>query len=73
VEDPTTELLLDHEAAHVGSDSRVVRLFEPAAMPTPGELKARIDRHLVETSRSAPPDASQALLEALTDLRRSLR
>jgi len=60
--------------ADVSSDSRVVRLFDPAAMPTPGQLQARIDRHLDGgTSQSPSPDASEALLEALADLRRSLR
>jgi hypothetical protein len=67
-------LILDDVLADVSSDSRVVRLFDPAAMPTPGQLKARIDRHLDGgTSHSPPPDASEALLEALADLRRSLR
>lgn len=55
-------------------DSRVVRLFDPSAMPTPSELKARIDRHLERGSPpGASPDASQALVDALTELRRSLR
>jgi hypothetical protein len=40
-------------------------------MPTPAQLKDRIDRHLDETDE--PPDASQALFEALAELRRSLR
>lgn len=68
------ELLLDDVLAELGPDSRVVRLFDPAAMPTPGEMRSRINRHL----RSAPnqptqPDASEALNAALADLRRSLR
>ena len=69
------ELLLDDVLAQLGPDSRVVRLFDPAAMPTPGELRARIDRHLDSSSaRPSPhPDASQALHEALAELRRSLR
>ena len=67
-------LILDDVLADVSSDSRVVRLFDPAAMPTPGQLQARIDRHLDGgTSHSPSPDASEALLEALADLRRSLR
>jgi hypothetical protein len=79
-DEPAEELLLTEALAHVGSDSRVVRLFEPAAIPTPGELKARIDRHVAARRRgrphhdqAAPPDASQALFDALTELRRSLR
>jgi hypothetical protein len=69
--DPAEELLLSEAIANVGSGSRVVRLFEPAAMPTPGELKDRIDRHVA--NRAGSPDASQALFDALTELRRSLR
>jgi hypothetical protein len=65
-------LLLDDALAAPDPDSRVVRLFDAAAMPTPGELKARIDRHLAGPP-AAPPDASQALFDALADLRRSLR
>jgi hypothetical protein len=41
-------------------------------MPTPGELSDRIDRHL-EREPAAAPDASQALHDALAELRRSLR
>lgn len=66
------ELVLDDILAKLGGDSRVVRLFDASAMPTPGQLKARIDRHLND---GHPPssDASQALHEALAELRRSLR
>jgi len=72
---PSPELLLDDVLAQLGPDSRVVRLFDAAAMPTPGELRARIDRHLDSSNaRPAPhPDASQALHDALAELRRSLR
>jgi hypothetical protein len=68
------ELVLDDILAELTPDSRVVRLFDPAAMPTPAQLNARIERHLGEgNSAVAPPDASQALYDALTELRRSLR
>jgi hypothetical protein len=68
------ELLLDDVLAKVGPDSRVVRLFDPAAMPTPGQLKARIDRHLDRGTLNPPaPDASQALYDALADLKTELR
>ena len=68
------ELVLDDILAQLGPDSRVVRLFDPAVMPTPGQLNARIERHLRESPSQAPPvDASQALYEALSELRRSLR
>lgn len=68
------ELMLEDVLAEPPPDSRVVRLFDPAAMPTPGQLHARIDRHLAGSDPATPsPDASQALHQALADLRRSLR
>jgi hypothetical protein len=67
------ELVLDDILAEIGPDSRVVRLFDPAAMPTPGQLKDRIDAHLdAGGPPGSPPDASQALFDALAELRRSL-
>jgi hypothetical protein len=67
-------LELDDVLVEIAQDSRVVQLFDPAAMPTPGQLQARIDRHLRGgTSHSPPPDASDVLFAALADLRRSLR
>ena len=65
------ELLLDDLLAKIGPDSRVVRLFDAAAMPTSGQVNTRIEEHLSE-NRAAPPDASQALYDALAELRRSL-
>ncbi len=65
------ELVLEDILAALGPDSRVVRLFEPGNMPTPAQMKAPIDRHL-EGDGTAAPDASQALHDALADLRRSL-
>lgn len=77
--DDEMELLLDDMIAPVADDSRVVRLFAP--MPTAGQLKDRIDRHLagqpaaagVASTPIATPDASEALHLALAELRRSLR
>jgi hypothetical protein len=67
-------LVLTDVLYELGSDSRVVRLFDPSKMPTPGQLKSRVDRHLErEAPPAAPSDASQALSEALAELRRSLR
>ena len=67
-------LVLDDVLAELAPDSRVVRLFDPAAMPTPGQLNHRIERHLERGAPPAPPqDASQALHDALAELRRSLR
>ena len=70
----SSELVLDDILAELGPNSRVVRLFDPSAMPTPGQLNARIEQHLRGSpAPAAPADASQALYEALSDLRRSLR
>jgi hypothetical protein len=67
-------LVLDDILAQLGPDSRVVRLFDPDAMPTPGQLKSRIDRHLEPgEGRAEIPDAGQALNDALDELRRSIR
>jgi hypothetical protein len=65
------ELVLDDVLADPEPDSRVVRLFDPAAMPadSPG-----FDRQF-SGARAVPPppDASRALHEALAKLRHSLR
>ena len=67
-------LLLDDVVLELGSEARVVRLFDPASMPTPEQLKSRIDEHLGQGSAAAvPSDASQALSDALAELKRSLR
>lgn len=67
-------LELDDILHDVAPDARVVQLFDPAAMPTPAQIKARIDRHLQRGAQSAAlPDESQALVDALTELRQSLR
>ena len=45
----------------------------PPALPTPGQLRALIGRHLDGgPSHSPPPDASQDLYAALAELRREL-
>ena len=67
-----TELLLEDVLAELQPDSRVIRLFDPAAVPTAGELHSRIERHLNQRSQEHS-DAAQALNDALADLRRSLR
>jgi hypothetical protein len=67
-------LLLDDILTEIAPDSRVVRLFDPTRMPTPGQLNARIERHLGEgNGAAAPSDASQALYDALSELRQTLR
>ena len=65
------ELVLDDALADPEPDSRVVRLFDPAAMPADSQGFDRRFGGAVATG--TPPDASQALLEALTKLRHSLR
>jgi hypothetical protein len=73
------ELILDDIVAELSPDSRVVRLFDPATLPTAGQLNSRIEQHLREgTARDAAApagtsDAAQALHQALAELRRSLR
>ncbi len=77
-EDDAALLLVDAlRVAEPGS--RVVQLFSHQPMPTPGQLKDRIDRHLAGAPRHpsppmpVPADASQALYAALNELKRSLR
>ena len=74
------ELLLDQPITVPAIPSRVVSLFgDGELLPTAGELQRRIDVHLGSTSAPEAvgphevPDASDALFEALADLRRSLR
>ena len=72
--DADDELVLDDILAELGEESRVVRLFDRSAMPTPGQLSTRIDRHLNQAhSAGASPDDAEALHEALAELRRSLK
>lgn len=68
------ELLLDDILEELSPDARVVRLFDPAAMPTAGELRDRIDDHLRSARpRLKQPDATEELNEAIRALRQSLR
>ena len=55
------ELTLEDKLVEVSPDARVVRLFGPS------------QSHYSGHPGQAPPDASQALSEALAELRRSLR
>jgi hypothetical protein len=71
---PADELVLDDILAELGPQSRVVRLFDPSAMPTPAQLNAKIEQHLRDGAAEGPPaDAADALYQALAELRRSLR
>lgn len=68
------ELLLDDPLATPAADSRVVQLFADGRMPNAGQLKTRIDQHLADSGKAVPAaDASDALSDALAELRRSLR
>lgn len=68
------ELLLDDPLPVPAPESRVVQLFADGRMPTAGQLMSRIDRHLADGGKTPPAgDASDALSEALAELRRSLR
>ena len=72
-------LLLDDPLTTCAPSARVVKLFADQPLPTAGELKERIDRHLAGAPRDPapramnPPDARGALHAALDELRRSLR
>lgn len=77
---PDGELLLDDVLVPVAPESRVVRLFSGGRLPTPGELSRTIDCHLGAerggTPESAPRpagDQSEALFQALAELREALR
>lgn len=71
--DAINELFLDDPLPAAQPDSRVVQLFQPSAMPTAGELQARIERHLdIREPPQAPADHSSELFEALATLKRSL-
>jgi hypothetical protein len=79
-EDPSDVLLLDNALPEYHPTSRVIELFASPQMPTPGQVKERIDRHLAGAPRRTlpdepllSPDASEALYAALNELRRSLR
>jgi hypothetical protein len=70
----TDPLVLDDILAELGPDSRVVRLFDPSSMPTAGDLRLRIEKHLdPEAAGARSLDAAQALHDALAELRRSIR
>lgn len=71
-------LLLVDRLDEPPAESRVVQLFASPPLPTPGELRERIDRHLASAAGPPPSpmprvDASRALYAALAELRRSLR
>lgn len=71
--DDLAELLLNDPIVPLASHSRVVQLFAIQPMPTAGQLADRIDRHLGHAPAIPMVDATDALHEALAELRRSLR
>ena len=74
--DPTAgeeELLLDRVISRSGDRPGVVAIAAP--MPTPGQLRASIERHLRAAEAAPadePPDARSELRDALAELRRSI-
>ena len=66
------ELLLDDPLAAPSEDSRVIRLFDPRLLPTAGELREGIEKHLSQNGATYP-DAAFELHEALAALKGSLR
>jgi hypothetical protein len=67
------ELLLDRIVTRTENEPKIVALAPP--VPTAGELRASIERHLRATGRPPAPqpaDAVDELRNALADLRRSL-
>lgn len=74
LEKPETVFVPEADRDEAAQDSRVVHLFDPAAMPTPEEMISRIDRHFEGQATAAQSaDAAQALHQALAELRRSIR
>ena len=77
---PAEPLELEDRLPDADDDSRVVQLFAPRKLPTPGELAQRIENHLggnAEEGRGGKVlelevDAAAALRQALGELRRSL-
>ena len=66
------DLVLD-DLADFGPNSRVVRLFDPAAMPRAGQIGAGINRDLQgEPAQIQSAEAAQALQDALAELRRAI-
>ena len=67
------ELLLEDVLARIEPGSRVVRLFDRAAEPL-GELRdGQCHARSAVRPIPTPPDATEALHEALASLRQSLR
>ncbi len=71
--DEIAELLLNDAIPQPAPNSRVVQLFAPQPMATAGQLADRIERHLGNAPSAPTADATDALHEALEELRRSLR
>lgn len=73
-ENPEIPFVPEADRDEVPQDGRVVHLFDPEAMPSPGEMISRIDRHLEgQASAVQSADAAEALHQALAELRRSIR
>ena len=70
---PLDELVLDAPMRVPSADSRVVRLFDPAAMPVTRSSPSSRGDPINDRPSVVSADASQALRDALNELRRSLR
>lgn len=71
---PAEPLELDDVLTAIDPDARVVRLFDPKSMPAAEQARIKRGPHRQGASPiTAASDASQALSEALAQLRRSLR
>lgn len=66
-------LVLDDVVTSVGAESRVVRLFDRKAMAGAEQRRASVGQSPYHPLGEGAGDASQALSEALAELRRSLR
>lgn len=69
-DDSADTLILDEVVASIAADSTVVRLV--AAVPTAGELRDSIERHLRSHPQDPIPDAADELRSALAELKQSL-
>jgi hypothetical protein len=70
---PAEPLVLDDVLTDIGPGARVIRLFDPKSMPTVAQARIASRPPEGTMSSAGPSDASQALSEALAQLRRSLR
>ncbi|MEO7751517.1 MAG: hypothetical protein ABIS09_09385, partial [Sphingomicrobium sp.] len=66
-------LELNDALPRIDDDSRVVHMFDRHAMPAAGQAAPSTDLPKQRVYPAGMPDASQALSDALAELRQSLR